>query len=261
MGLRSAMLALAGRLGHRTTAILFGWMLGLSGLSPATAQMVTVNADSNIFGAGHATTVGPGGGGAGVLPPEYDFGFTAGPNALLTFSSVTGTVIVNAGTGDNVNDPDGVGAGSSDLSVNSLDGISGILGPHAGFLVGVFENDTEPADPAPARLDFSSIGTNFTSLAPSLNQVFFIGDGLTGNGVGTAQQFQIPIGATRLFFGIADAPAYHGDPGGYNDNTGQFTASFTIVPEPSSLALIVVGIVGAAAYARSTRREVPKFKA
>lgn len=254
MGLRSAMLVLAGRLSRCGNAILFTCAVGLTGLSPAAAQMVTVNANSNIFGAGHATVVGPGGGGAGVLPPEYDFGFTAGPNTVLTFSNVIGTAIVNAGTGDNINDPDGIGAGSPDLSVNSLNGISGILGPHAGFLVGVFENDIEPTDPPPARLDFTLIGTNFASLAPSLNQVFFIGDGLTGDGAGTAQQFQIPIGATRIFFGIADAPAYHGDPGGYNDNTGQFSASFAIVPEPSSLALIVAGVAGGAAYARGIRR-------
>jgi hypothetical protein len=210
--------------------------------SGAFGQMLEVPADSNIFGAGHSLPPAPGGAGAGVLPPEFDFGFTATPSMYLTFSSITGTVVVNAGSGDNQNDPDGIGAGSPDSSVNSVDGLSGISAPGAGYLVGVFETDMEPLNPAPSALNFSTIGTNFTTLAPALNQVFFIGDALTGNGTGTFQQFQIPVGATRLFLGIADAPGYHGDAGGYNDNIGQFAASFAIVPEPSSAVLVAAAI-------------------
>jgi hypothetical protein len=219
---------------------LFLAILTATAVSPIFAQTVPVPGNSNIYAAGHSSPTAPGGGGAGVLPQEYDFGFSAPSSFFLTFSSITGTVIVNTGSGDNANDPDGVGAGSTSSSVNSLNGLSGITGPNAGFLVGVFETDIEPVDPAPAALNFSSLGTNFSTLSPLLNQVFFIGDGLTGDGTGTVQQFLVPDGATRLFLGIADAPGYHGDPGGYNDNTGQFIASFTIVPEPSVLALIAL---------------------
>jgi hypothetical protein len=230
------------------------FVLIVAAVSPIFAQTVQVPGNSNIYAAGHPTPTAPGGGGAGVLPQEYDFGFTATSNLFVTFSSITGTVIVNTGSGDNANDPDGVGAGSTSSSVNSLNGLSGITGPNAGFLVGVFENDIEPMDPAPAALNFSSIGTNFTSLSPLLNQVFFIGDGLTGDKSGSVQQFIIPNGATRLFLGIADAPGYHGDPGGYDDNTGQFTASFTIgpepIPEPSVLVLIAVAAVFAFVFVR-----------
>jgi len=75
-----------------------------------------------------------------------------------------------------------------------------------------------------------------------LNQVFFIGDGLTGDGTGTVQQFNVPVGATRLVLGFVDAPNYQGDAGGYSDDIGSFTATFAIVPEPSVLALLLGGV-------------------
>ncbi len=53
-------------------------------------------------------------------------------------------------------------------------------------------------------------------LSPFLKQVFFIGDGLTGNGTGAAQQFIVPAGATRLFLGPADGT-------GWVNNSGAFT--------------------------------------
>jgi hypothetical protein len=230
------------------------FILTVTAVSPILGATLQVSGNSNIYAAGHPLPSAPGGGGAGVLPQEYDFGFTATSNLFVTFSSITGTVIVNTGSGDNANDPDGVGAGSTSSSVNSLNGLSGITGPNAGFLVGVFENDIEPLNPAPAALNFSSIGISFTSLSPLLNQVFFIGDGLTGDKGGTAQQFVIPGGATRLFLGIADAPGYNGDPGGYDDNTGQFAATFTIgpepIPEPSVVALLAIAAVFVVVFVR-----------
>src|SRR5256886_17045714 len=88
-------------------------------LSPlASATTLTTPADANIFGAGHTTPPAPGGGGVGELPPEFDFGFTAGTGLVLIFTSVTGSVIVDSGSGDHVNDPDGVGSASG-IHVNS----------------------------------------------------------------------------------------------------------------------------------------------
>ena len=101
------------------------------------------------------------------------------------------------------------------------------------FMVGVFLTDAEPADPAPARLDFSpgALGDGFTAISPAIGQTFYIGDGLTGNGAGLAQQFLVPANATRLFLGFADAPDF-GAPssaaGYYGDNVGQLTATFAI---------------------------------
>jgi PEP-CTERM motif-containing protein len=227
-------------------------------LSPAAlATTLTIPGDANIFGAGHASAPAPGGGGAGELPVEFDLGFSAGTGVVLTFSSVTGSVTLNNGSGNNANDPDGIGS-ASDIGVNSFDGISGVVGPNAGFLAGVFLGPSEPADPAPLRLDFTVISTSFTSLSPQLNQVFFIGDGLTGNGNGTVQQFNVPVGATRLFLGLADAPNYHGDPGAYGDNIGSFSATF-FVPEPSPLALFGTGtcLAGLCFWQARRIRELP----
>jgi len=225
---------------HRRRLVAF-FALFISGvLSPlAPATTLTIPADANIFGAGHATPPAPGGGGAGELPPEFDFGFTAGTGLVLIFTSVTGSVIFDSGSGNHVNDPDGVGSASG-IDVNSFDGVSGTVANTAGFLAGVFLGATEPSDPAPLRLDFTMIGTSFTSLSPQLNQVFFIGDGLTGDGTGSMQQFNVPTGATRLVLGFVDAPNYHGDPGGFSDNTGSFSATFSI-PEPSVFALLLGG--------------------
>jgi len=135
-------------------------------LSPvASSTTLTIPGDANIFGAGHTTPPAPGGGGAGELPPEFDFGFTAGAGLVLVFSSVTGNVTVDSGSGNHLNDPDGVGSASG-IDVNSFGGISGVVAPTAGFLAGVFLGSTEPSDPAPLRLDFTMIGTSFTSLSP-----------------------------------------------------------------------------------------------
>lgn len=210
-------------------------------LTYAARQTLTVHGQANLFGAGHAVPPAPGGGGGGILPPSY--AFPSAPDLVLRFGSVTGEV-----TCDEVNfpfnGPDGGPYASGDTDILSWDGISGII--HSGatmFLSGVFLDDSEPADPAPERLDFSD-GTDFTELYLELRQTFFIGDGLTGTGTGEVQQFHVPAGATRLFLGFADAWAFGdpvGLPGWYDDNGGSLSASFEIVPEPATLALLIAG--------------------
>jgi len=117
------------------------------------------------------------------------------------------------------------------------------------FLIGVFLDDQEPAGAAPARVDFSN--DSFTSFSPILSQTFFIGDGLTGTGVGDVQTFNVPAGATRLFLGFADAFNFQGPAGTYVDNGGtlQVTVTATPAPEPSSSVLALLG-VGVAALRR-----------
>ena len=86
-------------------------------------------------------------------------------------------------------------------------------------LVGVFLNDNLPTSSgAPPGLDFrpSGLGTAFLTLNPALKQVFFIGDGRTGNGTGAVQQFIVPAGATRFFLGTVDGF-------GWNTNSGTFS--------------------------------------
>ena len=100
----------------------------------------------------------------------------------------------------------------------SSNGIAGMIAP-VNALVGLFLNDNLPTlSGAPAGLDFrpSGLGTAFLTLNPALKQVFFIGDGRTGNGGGTVQQFIVPAGATRFFLGTVDGF-------GWNTNSGAFS--------------------------------------
>lgn len=214
----------------------FFFLVAATNLSAAS---LSVSGAANIFNAGQTSV--PAGSGLGQLPPFLSFA----PDVFktLSFSSVTGTVTLDGG--GHLNDADGVGSAPISSSTSSLNGISGIIAPHAGYLVGVFLTNSEPTPPAPAILDFTSLGTSFTILSPLINQSFFIGDGLTGAGTGAQQVFNIPATATRLFLGISDAPSYNGIPGGFDDNTGSFTADFALIPEPSVIAL---QIIGAAAF-------------
>ena len=93
------------------------------------------------------------------------------------------------------------------------------------FLAGVFLDDTEPADPAPSRLDVTNYNTLGT-IQPALRQTFFIGDGLTA--ASARQDFIVPAGATRLYLGVVDAAGFQGGPCCYDDNVGSISVSYEI---------------------------------
>jgi hypothetical protein len=85
-------------------------------------------------------------------------------------------------------------------------------------------------------LDFSVSGNvpgdvNYTSLSPLLKQVFFIGDGMTDGG--QMQQVVIPAEATRLFLGTMDNH-------GWSNNIGALIVQVTLIPEPSTLTLLIL---------------------
>jgi hypothetical protein len=200
-------------------------------LVPASAAhaldtTVPVSARANIFGAGHATS-------DGVLPPVV--AFQAGGGKVLTVARATGTAQGNC-PNEPFAGPDGQSTpgGCTRTDISSSRGIAGIVNSQGHmFMVGVFLDDSEPQDPAPAaRLDFSpppvGRGESFTSLAPGLRRPFFIGDGLTRTGSGAVQQFTVPPTATRLFLGIAEAFGFVGPPGAAGDNSGEFTAPVRI---------------------------------
>lgn len=202
-------------------------------VAAASAAELNIPGQANIFGAGHAVPPAPGGELGGVLPPSHSFVAAAGQ--VLTFSSVSGIVtccssdLINFGTG-----PDGGQWATGDTDITSYDGISGIVhSSRTMFLVGVFLTDSEPTDPAPARLDFSAgaYGDGFSAIAPAIGQTFFVGDGMTGTGSGLTQQFLVPANATRLYLGFADAADFGAPssaPGYYGDNAGQLTALFDV---------------------------------
>jgi hypothetical protein len=108
----------------------------------------------------------------------------------------------------------------------------------------VFLGDSLPST-APTGLYFYTapgnvgIGSDFAMLSPQLGQVFWIGDGLTGTGSGSAQVFLAPNGADHLYLGVLDCNCY-------GDNLGGFTVDIhsqtpTGVPEPSAAILLLLG--------------------
>jgi hypothetical protein len=232
------------------TLAAIGLGLAITNVNPVNAAQLTISADSNIFGAGKISPPAPGGGTGGQLPPMFNF--AAAADQVLTFSNISGTVNYGASPETSTNGiPDGR-AFLSGTNISSYGGISGIRNDNAiGFLVGVFLNDSEPTGSGQAALDFTN-RTSLPELSPHLNQTFFIGDGLTGSGVGNIQRFFVPNQATRLFLGFADGNVIQGLPGTYNDNTGSVVANFDIqpatesVPEPgtilSALACVAWGV-------------------
>lgn len=232
-----------------------------AGLLAQTYSGVVVSGQANIFGSGFGDAPAPQGGGGGVIPVESAI-TVAGP-AVLTFSSVTGLVRCAVFAADN--GPDGGVEATGDTYIISYRDISGIIHPNRTmFLVGAFR-DSSPGNPGgtpPARLSFLH-PENFLTLAPQLNQTFFIGDGRTDD-TNTVQTFVVPTGATRLFLGFADSFSFGDLPGGllpgaYSDNTGELVADFTFstVPEPSTL-LLVFGAVGGGWLAR---RKIARLQA
>lgn len=108
--------------------------------------------------------------------------------------------------------PDGY---TATWNINSLGSISGFMAPAQLPLVGVFTNGS-PTGSAPASFNYSG-GLSQSSFSPLLDQVFFIGDGLTGTGSGSTQSFAVPSTATELWLGFADAFSFGGAPGFYGD--------------------------------------------
>ena len=109
----------------------------------------------------------------------------------------------------------------SPYGAGPANGISRYEGP-ASALIGVFVNTRVPSGgAAPRPIDFREV-QNFQALSPLLNQVFFIGDGLTGTATGQLQRFTVPPGATNLFLAASDSLGSSSD-----GNSGKFTVTAT----------------------------------
>jgi hypothetical protein len=180
-------------------------------LHPAHAQTLKVDANYEISGAGYKSVTTSDG--TGALPhkialPKGSSSMTfAIDGGSITKGRCTAPCITITG-GNNYNDADGVGVGVSASPA--------------------YSSPARPRAMLPASLDFNTIGTDFPSLSPVLQQLFFIGDGLTGDGTGSVQVFYVPSGAKSLYLGITDACNGTGQPSCYGDNTGDFIVSYAI---------------------------------
>ena len=280
-----------------TALSLAAWACLFVTMTEARAQTVSVDSKSNIYLSGSASVPPASAthpNGAGVLPPSVTL--APGTGRVLRFLSVSGSVSYNntdaplAYRGQ-FNGPDGGAVLFEDASFpNNFLTPSGLISPSEGspttfyvdmdsfggisgmklfestpadrrvmFLAGVFLTDDEATALAPASLDFSStaIGRSFSELSPLLQQTFYIGDGLTGEGSGSVQNFWVPDGATRLFLGIVDGAYFVGGPDYYDNNAGAFSATFevTTVPEidPTALASVISLVVGSLALLERRR--------
>ena len=190
------------------------------------------------------------------------------PGAVLTFG-VTGSAAYGPGSDAKASGPDGKLYDGKFIHhlIGAQNGISDVVAP-INALLGVFLDGNVPSS-APTGLDFRSAGlgvtspgtlgaitavtggTGYATLSPGLGQVFFIGDGLDGNGV--AQQVTVPNGATRLFLGTADGWNWADNRGSKDDPTvvgyvvtlnsagvGQPASA----PEPAALTLAALGVGG-----------------
>ena len=213
-------------------------LISLSIASGVQAVNVTVPGTSNAWLAGMPN---------GSTASFGDVAPAQSPVQVLGLSLISGQTLNFSASGGVSNDPsfflDGPDGGSflSHLT-GSENGISDIIAP-INALIGVFLDNSQPdSTPAPAPLDFSAIGLNFSSLAPQLKQVFFIGDGLTGTNSGAVQNFIVPTNATRLFLGTMDGYGWYNNIGSFDVRVEQVNT----VPEPSTI--LGLGLLGFGAF-------------
>jgi hypothetical protein len=191
------------------------------GIARAHAATVTVNGTDNPYLAGQPTGTACCGGDAAPAESPVLASKKLSGGEILTFST-TGSV----GYAPDAVAPsaDGYPDYPFSMTADYGTGVSGPLDVYVSGLVGVFTTGKPPVGPAPAQLDS---GVTFTTLSPGLAQIFWIGDGRTGTGKGTRQQFTVPVGAKSLYLGVVDGS-------GWYDNPGQIIVKMKVTAAPSA---------------------------
>jgi hypothetical protein len=214
--------------------------------APAFAGTVNVDSTTDIWLAGQPNgSTATGFFGTDTAPDNSPVLLAAAGGTTFTFLA-TGSTSVD---GVNFGGPDGAAAypDETTFGVGPANGIGTYKGP-ADALIGVFLNDDlSSGTGGPASLDFTDpLVLGAAGFTPLLNQIFFIGDGLTGTGIGDLQTFLAPTGSTRLFLAVADS--FGSSVGNFGALDVTYTATPGGVPEPASWALMIggFGLAGAA---------------
>lgn len=134
------------------------------------------------------------------------------PGATIHWSAVG--LVGHPGVYEDQTGADGAAGYPLSHETGEENGLSDVSCP-INALIGVFLGPDQPdLLMVPAALDFSSpLSRDYLVLTPELQQVFFMGDGLTSDG--EVQALVSPAGATRLFLGSMDGY-------GWANNSGEF---------------------------------------
>jgi Flp pilus assembly protein TadG len=207
-------------------------------LKPGAAMTYDVPATSNPFLAGMPT-----GSVASVNNPHNSPDYapyqspvataiSVTPNTTMTFDGISGQA-TNDKNDTNRYTADGNEKKMQTNTAGNENGIANMTGP-LNCLVGLFLDDNKPSLTQAPHIDTQACPDNYTTdqsrdrqnYAPALKQIFFIGDGRTGDG--DVQQFKVPPGATRLY--IATWDSYE-----WNNNTGSFSVT---VHRPGTVLIV-----------------------
>ncbi len=144
---------------------------------------------------------------------------------IVTFENASGEVSCFGDEDSTYYNADGgkYGHNTNVLEVGPLTGI--VHREKVMFLTGVFTSEDSRLDTPYPALDYTKL-ENEPTFEPTLNRVFFIGDGI--NHEGKTQEFYVPRDAEELHIGFADC--LEGPPSNYRDNEG--TIKITVVLHP-----------------------------
>ena len=167
-------------------------------------------------------------------PVQVGIPITAG--ATITLSNVSGqgnNDFTQSAQYDATGNADGYIANYDDEASGGVaeHGIADVTMPLNAVNAVFLNNNVPDSNPAPTTLDFSTqserdytAGTNNGEaatngkFAPKIQQVFYVGNGLTSTG--EQETFVVPTGATRLFLGTMDGHEW-------SNNSGAFTVTIS----------------------------------